>query len=672
MSYVRKLGASALVIAAAFAVAFAVLISSAKAEVYSNIPTDTSAGTEITAANNGDTVYIKNDNGSDYVRFEIEATGSASASFTHSDAADDGQSILCRQGGEGVSRLCDADTRVGGGGGITVALKIDDDSGKGVIFVKQTDVDGMATVTIDTIDITVAQVATKLTVTPSPKSINSGQGSAEAGTTVLTLRLTDADGKGIAGESLTVIASHGALSIATRPTKWDDLDIEAGEGVGFTGGGTQVGSVATSADADGITNKDGAGYAAVVLTGGGVPGVATVTVRVTSGTLTGSGDIVMFGPVKEITAEAEQSAIAVGESTFIVVTATDSAGNPVTDATASVKAQGGIVAPTKAGIPVGKARDVNKDGGTKGTVQKGDIPACGTVPLVDNAEAPAVNTFEAAGTNADGMCVLQITATDETGTDDDAGRGEHTITIVASGDGADVKGIDEVELVIQVGGAPATISSDAPGRIDPSTELTVNISVVDDEGIAVGSVPIQVIKTAGDGAIITAAAASTSDGVAKFTYLAPSTPGVVEFLVRTKDKTPAAKVTSQLPIIINIAEAMEEVVEPEVVEPEVVEPEVVEPEVVEPVEPDVMVDPTLAPAAAGSVTLTSFSGGSVEQLKAALSECGSGVAAHVTVSGVGWVSYVPGAAIPAANAPFNAQFADGIPAGTLFQVTNCN
>ena len=44
----------------------------------------------------------------------------------------------------------------------------------------------------------------------------------------------------------------------------------------------------------------------------------------------------------------------------------------------------------------------------------------------------------------------------------------------------------------------------------------------------------------------------------------------------------------------------------------------------------------------------------------------------MTVSGVGWVSYVPGAAIPAANAPFNAQFADGIPAGTLFQVTNCN
>ena len=135
-----------------------------------------------------------------------------------------------------------------------------------------------------------------------------------------------------------------------------------------------------------------------------------------------------------------------------------------------------------------------------------------------------------------------------------------------------------------------------------------------------------------------------------------------------------SKVTSQLPIIIQIADAMPDVVEPEVVEPEVVEPEVVEPvepEVVEPVEPEVMVDPTLNPAAAGSVTLTSFSGGSVEQLKAALSECGSDVAAHATGDD-GWVSYVPAAVIPAANAPFNAAFADGIPAGQILQITSCN
>ena len=42
-------------------------------------------------ASNGQTLYILNSNNEDFVRFEIEATGGASASFTHNDAADDGQ-----------------------------------------------------------------------------------------------------------------------------------------------------------------------------------------------------------------------------------------------------------------------------------------------------------------------------------------------------------------------------------------------------------------------------------------------------------------------------------------------------------------------------------------------------------------------------------------------------
>ena len=82
-----------------------------------------------------------------------------------------------------------------------------------------------------------------------------------------------------------------------------------------------------------------------------------------------------------------------------------------------------------------------------------------------------------------------------------------------------------------------------------------------------------------------------------------------------------------------------------------------------------VVTPSLTPAPAGSVTLTSFSGGSVDDLKATLAECGGDVAAHATTD-TGWVSYIPGATIPAANAAFNAHFADGIPA-TIFQVTNC-
>ena len=101
---------------------------------------------------------------------------------------------------------------------MTVELKIDDDSGKGVIFVKQTTVpaSGPATVTTDTITVSVAQVPTAIAVSASPESINSGQGAeADAEPTIISVRLTDSEGQGIGGESLTVIASHGTLDEAT-------------------------------------------------------------------------------------------------------------------------------------------------------------------------------------------------------------------------------------------------------------------------------------------------------------------------------------------------------------------------------------------------------------------------------------------------------------------------
>ena len=119
-------------------------------------------------------------------------------------------------------------------------------------------------------------------------------------------------------------------------------------------------------------------------------------------------------------------------------------------------------------------------------------------------------------------------------------------------DADDPKGVNEVEVEIEVGGAPATIETDAPARIDPSTELTINVTVLDDEGVRVGSVPIEVTKTDGPGLVITGIAATTKDGRAKFTYLASSRPDVVEFLVRTRGANNA--VTSKLPIIIDIGD----------------------------------------------------------------------------------------------------------------------
>ena len=85
------------------------------------------------------------------------------------------------------------------------------------------------TVTTDTITVAVAQVPTRLTASSLAQVDQLGfcQGDVDADATTITMRLTDSDGRGIAGESLTVIASHGTLSeieASDRPTVWAERD----------------------------------------------------------------------------------------------------------------------------------------------------------------------------------------------------------------------------------------------------------------------------------------------------------------------------------------------------------------------------------------------------------------------------------------------------------------
>ena len=409
---------------------------------------------------------------------------------------------------------------------------------------------------------------TKISVKPSAKSINSGQAAiARAGSSLIDIQLTDASGKGIADKKLTIIATRGHLqnvsSADTPPTNTRTIGGTGGDELTFSGtAGTlpddtsaQAGSVTTTADADAggtADNIDSAGYARVKLVGAGSPGVATITVTI--GDVTGTASVVLHGAAKTITAEAEHGAIEQGGKTFIVVTATDSAGNPVANHNVNVKSDAsGVVGPAKGATEVTTSNTVNKDAAPVGTLGKGDIPACGDVAEVDQAAvdadpADAIDELVAAstGTNGDGKCVIQVDAGSASGTADDAARGTHTITI------AGPKASANVAVEIEVGGAPSSIESDAPERIDPSDELTINVTVLDDEDVRVGRVAIEVDQTAGDGKIITEIGTMTSDGRAKFTYLAPSRPGVAEFLVRTRDGN--NKVTAQLPIIVAIAE----------------------------------------------------------------------------------------------------------------------
>ena len=151
MQYVIKLGAYGLAGVAAFAVAVALMLSVSSTPTAEALVVDTADGVATEADNqtvtksNGDTVYIRFINAG-FATFEISTTGSASASFTHADASEDGQSITCASGA-----ACDAESN--NAATVTVALKIDDDSGKGNIFVKQTTITGNGTETTDAITV---------------------------------------------------------------------------------------------------------------------------------------------------------------------------------------------------------------------------------------------------------------------------------------------------------------------------------------------------------------------------------------------------------------------------------------------------------------------------------------------------------------------------------------
>ena len=578
MNYVWKLGAYSLAGVAAFAVALAVILSA------SSTPTAdaqiqnarTGVGTANSApAANGDTVLVADEDApaDSVVEFKILPSSTADASFTHSAATNNGQDIICQ-----IDTSCDVELDTDSDGaldaltGIQVAMKIADDSPGGFVIITSRMLTGTNTTTVTTnvVTVTVAQVPAKIEVTSVAKAISASDTTTG---TLLNIRLTDTNGKGVAGKRLTIVSNRAllvAMADGTDDTRTigpetggDDLDF--GDNPFSSTTGVLAGTVVTSADADSggtADNIDSAGYARVRVTGAGAasPGLSTITV--TLGTVTGSADITLYGPVTTITAEAEESAIELGGKTRIVVTATDRGGNPVAGVRADVKVGAtGVVGPpgSTASTEVTVDNDVDKD--VDGT--RNDIPACGDDNTdTDGTEGdPVVERFPTDGTNDKGQCVIEVEAQDPNpGTANDAMRGTHTITVnalSAVGTLPNTK-VDAVPVEIAVGGPPSVITSDAPARIDPSDELNVNLEVVDDEGVLVGSVYVAVVKTDGPGAIIADAAAKTKDGRASFTYLASSRPDVVEFLVRTYDKDPemaGAKVTAKLPIVIQIGEA---------------------------------------------------------------------------------------------------------------------
>ena len=692
------MGAYGLTVAAAFAVALAVLLSvsstqTAEAGVYDGPDvSDTTDNVELTGAdltkNNGDTVYVSNSSGSDtvYVRFTIETAEGASASFTHASASDDGQSILCKAGGD-----CDADKA--DTSSVTVALKIDDDSGKGPIFVRQTTIAAPPVVTIDTINVEVAQVVGSVSITANTTTVPAVVPDT-GGRAIVTIVVKDTTSgrEPIANAKVNVITTNGLFDDGeindqgnTDPTD-DVFEPATGDGACQA---TQLCQLTTDSD----------GKIILELRGSNRPDTGTLTASV--GDTTDSKGFVFSGGAKNLDAEVEQNSVEVNGQVFVVFTVTDAGDNPVKGAQPIVTAKDSIVGPAEDATPVELRSSVDKV--SKGKVV---IPSCANHPAIE-ADPSATPPIEAApevarGTNAEGQCVIQVHAPADdpaTSTDEAATRGLWTLNFRLS----TAAGADTASVSLEVAGAPARIETDAPDRVDPGSQTEITVTVFDDEDVKVGitNVTVRTVDGGGlieghDGAVDADDNAipnteKTSDGESTFTYIAPSSDGAVELLITAGKATPT-RVTIQVGLpdmdcpdgttvphgedcapvecsngtSVDNGETCPDIECPDgsTVADGATCPE---PEPEEPVMPEPEPEPTLTVQG----NLASFSGGSVDDLAAAAeAACAGGAQIAVQDAAGDWQLWSSSA--PAfVNNLFSDAFPDGLGAPTFVWVTSC-
>ena len=562
----------------------------------------------------GGTKVYTNEVTGELVTFTIADSSSASGQFTHSSAQNDGRTIACNDAETADAGFATACDKNGIDNRVQVELQVDADSPAGNIIINVSVVGSATQTPSDFVRVFKAPVPTRFVVTAPTKTA-----AAAAGTSVISISLRDENEANIVGAKINVVTTNGTLNEAKTTTSTTD---SANPPVTTV---TDADDVACASKDQSCTLTTGNAGAKVTLNGSNRPGTATVTFS--SGELSATASIVLYGPVATISAASEQGSIEVGGNTNIVVTVLDSGDNPVAGAQVDVAAGAtGVVGPERLANKVLVNNDTDKDVNGDQAVDKGDLPACGDQMSTEDAEGDdavkgtGLRTTAGdvgAGTNLDGKCVIFVDSSATPGSA--TARGTHTITVNAVNPaGVALPKIGAESVEIQVGGPPSTIVSDAPPRIDPSDEVTVSLTVSDDEDVRVGKVTIEVIHTAGDGAIIADTAASTTDGRASFSYIAPSTPGVVEFLVRTKS---GGAVTSQLPIIINIGAAPEEA-------------------------PDAPPATWSAPLASGTHNLVWNGDDGADATDGA----GEGVTAIWQWNGTGWDGYFPAAAdVPGGN-----------------------
>ena len=482
-------------------------------------------------------------------RYRISTDSEGSAVFTFNG----GQALRCA---DGAANGCDTDADANE---IGLQITIDEDTPIGEVYVQRIAraADGTVTVSQERIiqinrpnPVAAIKAANRVT-SAIPKDTPATGGGA-----LIVVQVVNAGGAGIDGAPLQITTTRGGLSTAaavvgvvgdatqdppvaavrtrtanaaapgtTCPVATDGLAGNAACTLLATSAGT--GTDATA----GTTDDELGGMVAVVLKGNGGTGTAEVVFRHPVSGHSHTVNVVLHGPAASVSASVDQSTIGIGNSTFIVVSVSDADGNPVPNV-ADVNLENhkplvpAIVGPE---VPAGStanlvstALNVNRD--LPGVVN--DLPSCAAHDTAATDDTPASSST---GTSLGGKCVIQVTASaGGPGPADDATRGTHSLTVgITSG-----PRIAPATVEVQVGGSPASIETDAPARVDSLSTTSISITVLDDEGVRVGAVPISVVKVEGSGNVDDVPGGMTSDGRGSFTYLAPLTPGEAVFLIR--------------------------------------------------------------------------------------------------------------------------------------------
>ncbi len=657
MSTVTKLGVYGLAVAAAFAVAFAVLVTAPRSSIDAHY-LDSGMGEDIVPVADAsveaftDAVTVDTDETNDIAKFGtvtyrtgLELRGSNSAyirvfdlgpgdadpdddhatdppagttstlfRFSVLDASDadatfkvgGGTSLNCSD-----NKACDLD---GDDDEMTVQLEIADDApANSSVIVNVQNVNDNTNVRVVFSIGGTALRATGLTLSLLGNSEDSRPAKSDgtdATAAIFKVELNDNQDppQGFAGETLSITVTGGGFTT--------------------TGFDPNCGVVSQACS---VTNDTGGGW--IQVRGTGNPGPATLTV-VAAG-FTATKMVTFYGAAKTITAEAEQGSIEVGGKVFIVVTVTDGADNGIVNRRPELgTGDDAIKGPSTNAVRVTAVRTMPKD--PAGTAN--DLPAC------------------SAGTNSKGKCVIEVTAPNPEGTASDAARGNHVVTIVGASPIA--KADQKVQVTIAVAGAVNAVTTNAPTRVDPGSTTEITATVVDDEGVRAGAQSVTVTKISGDGVLRDGGPAVTKDGQHTFSYRAASNAGSAEFDVEVRattsggEATDSGKVLARTSFTITVGE--EAPPEPET--------------------PPAPERPTLTPPPYPTgFTASTFSGGSTSDLQEVLLNvyCNNTVSAYATSRGV-LVPYIPASRIAAANAAFLGLFADGmVPAGTNVIVGNC-